>query len=595
MSRIKPPVAARTVRGTLITVVLAVAGTCLFGAQSASAAVSCIYEDEALPKRMSVLLNSVGETAVLSYDSFDHQLLVNGDVCTGPHGLALDDNVDEIDVQDNSLGGTIVRIEDPAAFAPGATPEGPLNGSEIEFHLSLGAGNDQLVLAGADTPDKFTVGADGVNTGAGPLDFDLEVTGSGIDQIQAYGNGGADEISGQGGRGTGAAWELPMHIYGGTSGDILAGGAGNDDLSGEAGGDSLEGGLGADYLDGGTEADIVSYAHAPAGVQVTLDALEPLQHTGGAGADHLLRLEQLVGSEHADELRTALLKGHLSGGAGDDRITGGAGGDQLNGDAGDDLIDPGPEATVTDYVFGGLGFDTVTYARAPKAVALNLQTDNAEPRDGIGYSDELSGIDGIEGSPFADLLQADGDANTIDGLAGADQINAREGDDLVRARDGEGDSVDCGDGTDSAVADTRTLDSLTGCEAADVPPDPPSSGGEPSPAPAADTTLRLSISARRAQRLLARHALVVSVTCAGEPCRVRAGGRLGGLRLKRVSRSIAADTRTRLKVPLSSTAIRRLGAALDRGRHPKLTLSVRATDAAGNSVTRTRSIAAAQS
>ena len=65
---------------SIAAVALAIAGTCVFGAHSASAAVTCIYEDETLPKRMSVSISSVGNTAVLGYDSFDHQLLVNGDV-----------------------------------------------------------------------------------------------------------------------------------------------------------------------------------------------------------------------------------------------------------------------------------------------------------------------------------------------------------------------------------------------------------------------------------------------------------------------------------------------------------------------------------
>jgi hypothetical protein len=75
---------------------------------------------------------------------------------------------------------------------------------------------------------------------------------------------------------------------------------------------------------------------------------------------------------------------------------------------------------------------------------------------------------------------------------------------------------------------------------------------------------------------------------------VRAGGTLGGIRLKSVTRSVAGDTPTRVKVPLSSKAILRIRAALARGQRPRLTLSVRATDAAGNTAVRKRSITARQ-
>jgi Ca2+-binding RTX toxin-like protein len=546
---------------------------------------------------MSVTLTAAGDEAALSYDSFDHQLLVNGDVCGGAGGLALNDNVDKIVVHDTSAGGTKVIIEDPTAFAPGATEEGPLNAPEIEFELSMGGGSDHLVLRGSDAAEAFTFGTNGVNTGAGALDFDLEVTGSGVDEITAHGDDGGDEISGQGGRGTGDPIQLPMHLHGEGFDDALAGGDGSDDLHGGPDGDALEGGLGTDYLDGGTSDDVVSYAHATSAVRVALDASEPLQQTGGAGADHLVALETLAGSAHDDELRTMLVGGEVDGGAGGDRITGSAAAETLYGGQGDDVIDPGPEATVHDFVFGGIGFDTVTYARAPKAVDVNLPTDSGNPRDGIGSGDELSGIDAIEGSLFADRLQGDDGANTIDGLAGTDQINARGSADFVRARDGAADSVDCGDGEDSAVADIRTLDSLTGCEAADFSPDP-AAGGEPQqPAvggSAADTTLRLSVSARRGQRLLRTRAVLATVHCAGEPCKVRTGGTLGGIRLRSVTRSVAPDTRTRVRVPLSSRAVRRIRAALADGRRPRLTLSVRATDAAGNTVIRKRSILARQ-
>jgi Ca2+-binding RTX toxin-like protein len=566
---------------------------CLIAAPNASAAVSCTYDDQTLPKRMEVTMTQTGTGAIFSYDPSTHYLLVNHNPCGGGAGFARNDNVDKIVVEAASAGDTAVRIEDPGAFAPGATGEGQWNSPEIEFELSMGGGTDELMLMGSAASEVFTFGADGVNTGAGALDFDLDITGSGIDRVNVHGSDGQDEISGQGGRGTGAPTQLPMHFYGEESDDDLAGGDGTDDLGGGPGADNLEGGLGTDHLNGESGPDNLSYAHAPAGVRVALDPAEPVQQTGAAGTDHLLGLEDLAGSPHDDDLRSAVPKGAVDGGGGNDRITGGAA--YLAGGEGDDVIDPGPEDNFSHYVIGGPGLDTITYARATEAVDVNLLVDRGAPLDGIGLADDLLEIEAIAGSPFADLLQGDDDVNAIDGLGGSDQIIARGGSDLVRARDGAADIVDCGDGEDSAVADTRALDSLVGCEAAEFLPDP-ASGGDPQqpPAsqPAADTTLRLSVGARRAQRLLAKRAVLATVSCAGEPCKVRAGGTLGGLRLKRVTRSVSGDTRTRVKVPLSSRAIHRIRAALADGRHPRLTLRVRATDAAGNSVIRKRSITA---
>jgi hypothetical protein len=591
--------AGRMTRVTFVSTLAAAAvAAFLIAAPSASAAVTCHYRDDVSPKYLAVTLSAAGDDAILSYDSGDHQLLVNGNVCPGGAGeLALSDNLDKVIVTDTSAGGTNVRIEDPAAFAPGETSEGALNPSEIEFELALGGGNDHLVLWGSDDPDVFTFGTDGVNTGGDGLGFDLEVTGGGIDELTVRGKDGIDEINGQGGRGTGDPWQLKAHLHGEALHDLLTGGDGADDLHGSEGQDVLEGGLGTDYLEGGAGKDTVSYAHASAGVEVVLGPPEQGQQTGAAGTDYLAQLERLVGSAHDDDLGTRFLaNAEVNGGAGKDRVTGSAAtGETLYGGEGDDLIDPGAEATVHDFVFAGTGFDTITYARAPKAVAVNLPTDSANPRDGIGTGDEIDGIDAIEGSPFADELDGDDDVNTIDGLGGTDQIEARGDADLVRVRDGEADSVDCGDGVDTAVADTRAIDSLAGCEAADFVPDPPS-GGEPQqpPAsgPAADTTLTLSVSARRAQRLLRTRAVVAKVACAGEPCTVRAGGRLGRIRLKRVTRSLAGDTRTRLRIPLSRRAVRRIRIALGRDRRPRLKLGVRAADSAGNTVTRTITVAA---
>lgn len=89
------------------------------------------------------------------------------------------------------------------------------------------------------------------------------------------------------------------------------------------------------------------------------------------------------------------------------------------------------------------------------------------------------GNDRITGGYGADLLEGGAGADTIVGGAGSDTLRGAEGDDAIDARDGVPDSVDCGDGVDSASVDQTDPPDLTtafGCETVSVedrPPPPP--------------------------------------------------------------------------------------------------------------------------
>ena len=591
-----------------LTLLAAVLLVCLVQTTSASAAVSCIYHPEATPKYVAVTLSASGDDAVIERDTFDDQILVNDNVCGGGGDLAVNDNTDTVVVNDTSSGGTGVRIVDPRAFTPGATPEGQLSDSEIEFDLNLGGGNDSLVVDGTDNADTFTLGSDGLNTASSVLDQDADIDFDGVNDITVYGGGGADTITAHGGHGTGEPLTIPVTLWGGLGDDDLEGGDGADELRGGLENDTLEGGLGTDLIDGAVGYDSASYAHAPAGVTVAIDPLQQPQQTGAEGADHLLSVEAIDGSPYDDRLRNTIHAGALRGAGGNDRLTGSTHSETLSGGADSDWIDPGPEVTQYDLVSGGGGSDTVSYARAPKAVDVKLAGDAADPRDGVGAGDEIASIESVEGSAFADRIIADGGLNTIDGLAGSDEIEAGVGDDTVCVRDGEPDKVDCGDGADTAVADNSTTDALTACESADVLPEDPKPQPEPETPPAdtppvdtptsvpgtppatPDTTLAFTLSAKRAQRLLKTRYVLATVACTGEPCKVKATGTLGRIKLRTVTRSVAGDARTRVKVPLSRAAISRIRTLLVRHRTPRITLRVTAADAAGNTVVRKRAV-----
>jgi large repetitive protein len=138
-----------------------------------------------------------------------------------------------------------------------------------------------------------------------------------------------------------------MATINGTGGnDSLPGTSVADDIFGGLGNDTLAGLGGADLIDGGDGIDTASYATASGGVTVSL--LTNLA-SGPDGADTLVSIENLIGSNSADVLT----------GNGDANVLfGGTGNDTINGNAGDDVIRGG---TGNDSLIAGDGIDTADY------------------------------------------------------------------------------------------------------------------------------------------------------------------------------------------------------------------------------------------
>src|SRR4029078_4649594 len=121
----------------------------------------------------------------------------------------------------------------------------------------------------------------------------------------------------------------------------------------------------------------------------------------------------------------------LIGNAGDDTLQGGAGADSLDGGAG--------TADFADYSCSSAG------------VTVNLSTGSGSGGDAAG--DTITGIEGLFGSAFADVLTGDGNANTLIGNAGDDTLQGGAGADRL---DG-GAGTDLADYTNSAAAVTVNL------------------------------------------------------------------------------------------------------------------------------------------
>ncbi len=228
-------------------------------------------------------------------------------------------------------------------------------------------------------------------------------------------------------------------IYGLEGNNILMGGDGSDGLVGGSAIDHLYGGAGADYLDGGYGYDTAHYDDAPSGVIANLDTTRGT--AGDALGDAYISIENLAGSNFADELTGDWRPNTLFGLDGDDLLIGGGLYDSLVGGAGDDRLygDGGSDGgddhlyggTGADYLDGGAGFDYARYDFATSGVIASLAA-------GVGGGGEALGdvyvdIEGLVGSNFADELTGDSGNNRFYGLGGSDlfKFGAHSGADWI--------------------------------------------------------------------------------------------------------------------------------------------------------------------
>ncbi len=287
--------------------------------------------------------------------------------------------------------------------------------------------------------------------------------------------------------------------------EAFYGGTGADLITGDAGANLLRGNGGDDTIDGGAGNDTVDYAAAPDGVFASVaDGVA----SGGDGKDVLSGLETVYGSEHDDVLEGDAGANLLRGRGGNDVLRGGDGGDTLRGDAGNDTLEGGDNSLwfdidIADYQFvgsgvtvnlstgvadagpdgidtlvgmegafggagndllvgdggylnffrGGLGDDTIQggdgidivdyqFGSPTGGVTVNLAAGTAT---GGAGNDQLSGIEAVRGTGFADLLiGGDGD----------DTLRGNAGDDTLRGGGGQ-DSADYGAASGGVTADLQ--------------------------------------------------------------------------------------------------------------------------------------------
>lgn len=212
---------------------------------------------------------------------------------------------------------------------------------------------------------------------------------------------------------------------------------------------------------------------------------------------------------------------------------------------------------------------------------------------GGGAADRVvggQGNDALDGATGNDIVQGDDGDDQLAGGAGDDQVTGGPGTDVyaggagsdtLRSADGIAETVDCGEGDDTAEVDQ--LDQPVGCEKVTRRDVAAVAGAAP-----ADTRAPvLQLGGSTLQRVGAQRRRLTVALNVTEVARVDVSGFLaaGGIntRVTPVSGSVTvAGGGTRLRVTLSAAQTRRVLADLRRRRRPTVQLTATAVDAAGN-------------
>jgi Ca2+-binding RTX toxin-like protein len=296
-----------------------------------------------------------------------------------------------------------------------------VSGGSLSDFLEGGAGADQWVFQGTESPDNIqvrpgTVPGVIVASRANELDrFAFDAS----DNLRLLGLGGADSILVK------LSGTLPARLEGGTGNDTLTGGNGADQLIGEGGNDSLNGRLGNDLMDGGTGTDTWTFEGTSAadvldgdwdGAAGQLVGNRRLTLGGPAvETDRASLVERLtvLGLAAADVIDLSLLSfgDVLAAGLIGTTLDGAAGADSIFGSAASDLI-RGGFGLDADSLVGGAGNDTL---------------DGGQGNDRLDGGDGNDNLIGGDGNDY--LLGGDGN-DTLDGGLGTDTLDGGPGSDV---------------------------------------------------------------------------------------------------------------------------------------------------------------------
>jgi Ca2+-binding RTX toxin-like protein len=342
-------------------------------------------------------------------------------------------------------------------------------GTEGEDELDGTPGSD--VIVGLGGPDRIygLEGKDFICAGSGEKEVpDEDMGGTYTVGDYVHGGKGHDEVDGGPARDAlyGAAgndWlnggEGAAVLLGRGGDDTLIGADGIDDFDGDKGADEIQAGDGADRIDSGRGNDTIDAGPGD-------DDIVPLQGDdlidGGEGRDLLNLFWEACSDSCLSSHRRQLvvdLAGGFALGMGDDTLVGiedvwgGSGDDSISGDDGPNLLGStddqgegvgdenvlsgrgGDDTLLTspgkDWVFGGSGTDTLTFALNDGPANINLAT-------GIVRSDSRDRVSGVENARAGggdNVFIGDEGPNVFWGNYGNDEAWGGGGDDTFYGRE----------------------------------------------------------------------------------------------------------------------------------------------------------------
>ena len=329
--------------------------------------------------------------------------------------------------------------------------DGGIGGSDRADYRNSPSGIVADLSAGA-------IGSGTVQDGWGGTDTLVnieQIRGSEFDDI-IIGDDGNNQLRGQHGNDTLEGRGGNDDLRGAEDNDLLIGGTGDDSLRGESGDDVLLGGDGSDFIRAGSGDDVADGGDDGGFDSITYAQDSPtggIVYTGGIGGapdivtgddsigtDALFNFEWVEGTDFDDVFE--------GGDVGFINLVGRGGNDTINGGDGDDFILPG---SGDDIVDGGAGFfDTVDYSDGSATGGITYTGgtglngiavgDAVVTGDASIGTDDLTNIEQINGTDFADMffggdagltINAEGGDDTIDGGAGSDFIRSGTGDDTI--------------------------------------------------------------------------------------------------------------------------------------------------------------------
>ena len=399
-------------------------------------------------------------TSLAEFNNFVTNTVVSIGAAASPYGPG-----DSIDPTASPLATSTIDdlMQGKAGFDyfDGGTGDDTIYGNAGNDNLYGGDGNDSIFGGDDDDVIRGDAGNDTLDGGNGMDELSYENATTGVTVNLA----------------TGTATSGPTDIDTISAFENLRGSGYADSLTGDTGDNRIRGLRGNDTIDGGAGSDWAMYdrdAIYSGLLGVTVNLQTGTATDGFGDTDTLIGIDNARGSGAADSLTGSTGDNYLQGHAGDDTISGGDGNDTIEAGVGNDSID------------GGNGADTLSYANDLPTTGINLTFTTAtdgSSTDGLGGTDTFTGIEGVIGTNFDDIMVGatgdqmldgldgndwvdGGDGNdTLYGGAGDDSVLGRLGDDLMQGGDGN-DNMAAAEGNDTLWGGTGN-DSLGGGDGAD--------------------------------------------------------------------------------------------------------------------------------